>query len=376
MSAPRITPAENELPKVGTGAAALFAVPARTPAEPRFRLVPFEQLTPGTEAAYLVKGLIPRVGLTVAWGPPKCGKSFWAFDLAMSVARGVPYRGRRVQGGTVVYCAFEGADGFKARAEAYRIRYLAEDAGVVPFYLSPSPLDLVGDHAALIASIRFYLGDASPALVVLDTLNRSLRGSESDDKDMSAYVRAADAIRDAFGCAVLIVHHCGIDATRPRGHTALAGAVDAQLAVKRDAGGTITVTVERMKDGPEGDTISSALETVEVGTDSDGDTLQSCVIVEAEPSSVSEASRRKLSPKASLALEALAEVILAVGQPAPSSFGLPSHLKAVPLEKWRAEMLSRGVLDPEVIPPWPVPLTPSSPSSATRSVPSPLRWSA
>jgi len=34
-------------------------------------------------------------------------------------------------------------------------------------------------------------------------------------------------IRNAFGCAVIVVHHCGIDATRPRGHTSLAGAVDA-----------------------------------------------------------------------------------------------------------------------------------------------------
>jgi hypothetical protein len=29
-------------------------------------------------------------------------------------------------------------------------------------------------------------------------------------------------IRNAFGCAVIVVHHCGIDATRPRGHTSLA----------------------------------------------------------------------------------------------------------------------------------------------------------
>jgi hypothetical protein len=39
---------------------------------------------------------------------------------------------------------------------------------------------------------------------VLDTLNRSLAGSESDDEDMAAYVKAADAIREAFGCAVVI----------------------------------------------------------------------------------------------------------------------------------------------------------------------------
>jgi hypothetical protein len=44
--------------------------------EPRFRLIPFDAVTVGSERVYLVKGLIPRTGLIVAWGPPKCGKSF------------------------------------------------------------------------------------------------------------------------------------------------------------------------------------------------------------------------------------------------------------------------------------------------------------
>ena len=51
---------------------------------------------------------------------------------------------------------------------------------------------------------------------------------------MSAYIRAAEAIRDAFGCVVIIVHHCGYEGTRPRGHTSLPGAVDAQIAVVRE----------------------------------------------------------------------------------------------------------------------------------------------
>ena len=114
-----------------------------------------------------------------------------------------------MHGGPVVYCAFEGAEGFKARAEAYRQRFLAEDAQPIPLYLSAAPIDLVKDNGALIASIRLQLAGDDPALVVLDTLNRSLHGSESSDQDMSAYIRAADAIRDAFDCAVLIVHHCG-----------------------------------------------------------------------------------------------------------------------------------------------------------------------
>jgi hypothetical protein len=61
------------------------------------------------------------------------------------------------------------------------------------------------------------LGETAPAAVVIDTLNRSIAGSESDDRDMALYIQAADAIRDIFNCAVIIVPHCSIDATRRAG---------------------------------------------------------------------------------------------------------------------------------------------------------------
>ena len=54
----------------------------------RFPLVPFADLRPGTATAYLVKDILPRVGLAAIWGPPKCGKSFWFFDLMLHVALG------------------------------------------------------------------------------------------------------------------------------------------------------------------------------------------------------------------------------------------------------------------------------------------------
>ena len=108
--------------------------------------------------------------------------------------------------------------------------------------------------------------------VVLDTLNKSLVGSESKDIDMGNYVRAAEAIRDRFDCVVIIVHHCGYDDTRPRGHSSLPGAVDAQLAVAR-AENIVTVTVEMMRDGPEDTQVVSAVEVVEVGQDQNGKVL-------------------------------------------------------------------------------------------------------
>ena len=49
----------------------------------RFKLVPFDQLRPEQQSGYLIKGIIPRVGIVVIWGPPKCGKTFWTFDLVM-----------------------------------------------------------------------------------------------------------------------------------------------------------------------------------------------------------------------------------------------------------------------------------------------------
>jgi hypothetical protein len=252
-----------------------FAPRSRT----RFRLKRFDEIKPSTEPDYRVKGLLPRVGLAVVWGPPKCGKSFWAFDVSMHIALDWEYRGRRVQPGPVVYCALEGGHGFAKRVEAWRQRHLGEHAGPVPFYLLDVPLDLVADHAALILAIKEQLGEDRPACVVVDTLNRALAGSENKPEDMAKFIRAADAIRLAFGCLVVIVHHCGIEGGRPRGHTSLPGADDVQIRVEKDDSGTVTATVEHMKDGEDGAVVISRLERVELGLDHAGDEISSCVIV-------------------------------------------------------------------------------------------------
>jgi hypothetical protein len=277
----------------------------------RFDLVPFDKIRLDTMPAYLVKGIIPRIGLCVFWGPPKCGKSFLALDVLLHVALGWKFRDLRVRQGPVVYCAFEGQARLRNRVEAFRQRKLSEDAGDAPFYLVAASMNLVADHSALISSVRAALGDTRPAAICLDTLNRSLVGSESSDEDMAAYVKAADALREAFECVVIIVHHCGIDATRPRGHTSLTGAVDAQIAIKRDAQDNIIAAVEYMKDGPQGAELASRLEVVELGFDDDGDTITSCIVVPVEGAATPtrKAARPKLAKGAKIALRALHEAI-------------------------------------------------------------------
>jgi hypothetical protein len=309
----------------------------------RFELTPFDKIKIDTTPAHLVKGIIPRVGLCVVWGPPKCGKSFLVFDLMMHVALGWKYRGRHVRQGTVVYCALEGCAAFKNRVEAFRLANLADNASEVPFYLMASPMALVADHAALIAAIREQA--TKPAAVVIDTLNRSLAGSESDDRDMAAYVKAADAIRDAFDCVVIIVHHCGHEGTRPRGHSSLMGALDVQVAVKRDAADNVIAEVELMKDGPQGDEFTSKLEIIEVGVDDDGDKITSCVIVPVDGlPSKSKSKPARLTKAAKIALAALQEAVSECGAIPPASNHIPTGIKCVTQDQWR-DYFARGYAD-------------------------------
>jgi RecA-family ATPase len=96
----------------------------------------------------------------------------------------------------------------------------------------------------LIADITADLGRSTPAVVVIDTLNRTINGSENKDEDMGRFIKWADTIQRAFGCVVVIIHHSGVSGDRPRGHTSLSGANDAQIAVERNDSGLITMTVE------------------------------------------------------------------------------------------------------------------------------------
>lgn len=311
-----------------------------------FQLVRFGEIKLDNRRRYVIKNLIPREGLIVVWGPPKCGKSFWVSDLALHVALGWSYRGRRVEAGAVVYVTCEGQSGFPARIEAFRSRKLphndTDTLSDPPFFLLPTRLDLVADTDALIADISAQLEETGCILIVIDTLNRSLVGSESRDEDMSAYVRACDRLREAFKCAVIVVHHCGTNDQRPRGHTSLTGATDAQIEIKHDKGGNIIATIEFMKDGPEGDKIVSRLAVVDLGTDEDGEPITSCIV---EPSDQAAHNSRSKPPtgQAGIAFQQLQSAVADAGQRLPDAKHFPSARSVVPLSLWRTYCQKAGL---------------------------------
>ena len=318
------------------------------PRSPRFRIARFGTIKPDISAQYLVKGLLQSTGLAVVWGAPKCGKSFWTFDLLMHVALDRPYRGRRVTAGVVVYCALEGVQGFKNRIEAFRRARMAEaDDGNPPFYLMATPLSLVRDQKSFIAEIGQQLGEQKPVAVCIDTLNRSLDGSESSDEDMTAYVRAADAIRDAFGCLVVIVHHCGHNGDRPRGHSSLMGALDVQIAVRRDPADNIVAELELSKDGETGLQFVSCLKVVESGSDQDGDPITSCVIEAIDaPAEAPKVPAKGRMSDVEMIKRAIVDAHVRLADGVEPSAGFDGALvRNVTVDKLRDEIKSRGFLE-------------------------------
>jgi hypothetical protein len=210
--------------------------------------------------------------------------------------------------------------------------------------LTTAPLSLAADRHALIGDIKRQLGEDIPAAVCIDTLNRSLAGSESSDEDMGAYIRAADGIRDAFGCLVVIVHHCGHNGERPRGHSSLMGGLDVQIGVRRDAASNVVAELELAKDGEVGLAFVSRLEAVELGRDKEDDPVTSCVVVAVDGGEAKPAAKpHRLGRGAQIALRALPDVIGEVGEIPPASSHIPPNVRTVSVDKWRERALAIGL---------------------------------
>ena len=314
------------------------------PRKKRFTFQRFWEMKVEADATpSVIDELIPLKGIVLLWGPPKCYKSFWVLDAFFHVAKGWEYRDRAVQQGEIMYCAFEGKHGYPKRVEALRRHYQLEPTDQVPLTVMSGRTDLIKDHTLLIKEIRAELIGDRPIAVVLDTLNKSFVGSESKDVDMAAYIRAAEAVRDAFDCVVVIVHHCGWDESRMRGHSSLRGAIDAEISITRE-GEIVVAIVEAMRDGPEGVQIVSRARIVEVGEDKGGRPLTSLVIVPHEPDGVhgTDTAVRPWAPSLKVFREALVEALLAAG----IDYQIPDgpKVKAVELGKLREAFYSLHVV--------------------------------
>jgi hypothetical protein len=276
--------------------------------------------------------------------------------MLMHVAMGKSYGGRGVQQGAVVYVTSEGVKGVKRRLIAMR-RHHDIDGKRVPFFLVPVMPNLgsgTDDLNRLIAAITTATKDiAAPVrAIVIDTLRKATPGkSENDSKDMSVLLSNCDMLANTFNCHVNAVHHSPrSDDSRGSGTNAIEGSCDVILLLTRcdkpDGTPRATVTVGRMKDGPEGDTWSFELRPMEIGVDRNGRAIISAYVVltdlpaRREPPGPSPRSAFKSpSPQGAKFLKALQEVLAG-----PDSVTRDGR-RCARMENWKAKCVSRGLLD-------------------------------
>jgi RecA-family ATPase len=212
---------------------------------------------------WLVDGIIPDKGLTFLYGQRGKGKSFVTLDAALHIASGSKWLGRDTKSGGVIYCAGEGLAGYGVRVEGWSRQHPSLDVG--NFRLMPLVPNFRDEKevAKLARTIKQNLGDAK--LIIIDTVARAIPGAEENSsKDMGLFVAACDAIRQTCGVAVIGVHHSGKDDERGmRGSSALEGAGDAVIHLKRLEGNLVEIASDKMKDGEEFKPIIMSLEKVE-----------------------------------------------------------------------------------------------------------------
>lgn len=246
---------------------------------PRFEPVPLALFAARPAPTWIVKGVIPRAELVVLFGESGSGKSFMALDLAACIARGLSWRGRRVNAGRVVYIAAEGAGGFRNRVvalvQAQQLTYA--DLARIDI-IDAAPNMLLKDDALDVAKA---IGRAD--LVIVDTWAQvTAGGNENAGEDMGKALSHCKGIHRATGATVLLVHHSGKDASKgARGWSGLRAAADAELEVVRLANGRILRT-SKQKDGDDGLEWGFGLDVITIGEDVDGDAITSCVVTEQE----------------------------------------------------------------------------------------------
>jgi putative DNA primase/helicase len=259
---------------------------AALPQSPRFHALARGYKSPAdllhaSSRPWLVKKLIREGACVVLYGKPGSCKSFLAQHLAFGIATGTEAWGQPIAPGAVVYLAGgEGNDGLRSRCLAWE-KATGQSLLNAPLVFREDAVNL-RDAQAVERVVAEAAGVVAPSgkairLVVVDTLSRNFGGGDENSQGpMSELVRGIDAIRQAFRCAVVVVHHVSRSGNgAPRGSTVLEGAADTMLEVASQDDGTVRMTIEKQKDGRDDIALAFEQVSIDVGLDADGDPVES-----------------------------------------------------------------------------------------------------
>jgi hypothetical protein len=249
-----------------------------------------------------------------------------------------------VKNGTVEPCFAAERKGLtERRVAAWRKTH---DATGIPFVVVGGRLDLTAglvDAEALAVVIKQCEVKAGlPChLVILDTVTRTFgAGDQNSSKDIQRFIQSADQLTTATGAHVAAIHHSGWVGDRGKGAVDLDGAVDVSFGIS--VVGTGPTKVFKLEctgatDGDEGDITSFRLDSVELGTDADGNVTDAPVVVQVNGVKQDGSQLKGNSAKALDSLKgAIAEHSLCSPESSP---GFPEDVATVTRDQWRERYL-------------------------------------
>lgn len=302
------------------------------------------------DSKYVVKGLIYQTEIGLIYGPSGAAKTFFSVDMAVHIATGREWFGKRVgQKVGVVLVANEDPRGVGTRLHA-ALREKGIDAKDVPIIRTGPAADMMADPEGVskriqqaIARLKREWG-VEHIVVLWDTLMASWRKADDNSpEDMGTVIANCTSLRDA-GITTILIHHSGKDKTRgPRGHSSLFAAVDSAFELEYDeVEGVYCATVAKRRSGVIGERLLFSLRSLTMGMDSEGDAVEVAVVKTFE-----QGKRDSRAEKAARLPDSVKEVFSALVD-AVARFGSPFDAEvagmrqAVTPQQWRdcyAQML-------------------------------------
>ena len=233
------------------------------------------------EPAWLVNGMFRAESQVFLYGPSGHFKSFVAIEMALCIATGRPFHGRKVEKGPVVYVVSEGGRGILKRVLAWVERHgvTEKELGEAFFLLDAVQMREKQDVEAFLQTLEEL--KIKPLLIVLDTFARSFVGGEENSaKEVGEWIDASREVQLETGATVVAVHHTGKTGNSERGSSSSRGAAEALILVERRGEDGVRITCEKQKDDEAFEPFELRTEKVFVGDDKDGEPVTSLVLVD------------------------------------------------------------------------------------------------
>jgi hypothetical protein len=165
--------------------------------------------------------------------------------------------------GIIVYLIGEGIYGIKKRLDSWSSYHNINSDNLI-FFIPISSINIWEEKniERLRKTLTTFMESTGKkiAMIVVDTLARAATGlDENSSRDMGMFLRNFETIKEHFECSILFIHHKGKDESRGmRGSSSLLGAADTCIDIRKEHDNTITIKIEKQKDG-ENKTFNSRL---------------------------------------------------------------------------------------------------------------------